>query len=102
MNKEDKILAILEQVQANMTAMQADIGDIKERLGLVEDHTRSLRASYASIENEQYPKIQISLEGILGVVDKNYVQDDRISYLERKTDNHHIRLIVLEEKNNLL
>jgi len=45
MNNEEKILAILETMQTDMSGMQADMRDVKDRLTIIEnDHGKSLAA----------------------------------------------------------
>jgi len=124
MNNEDKILAMLEQLQQGQTAMQGDIQGINTRLDGIdtrldgidtrldgidtrldgidlrldelEEAVHVVRDSQLLIEHEQYPRIQAALDGLACSEDRDHLLDERVTFLESKDLEHDKRLLVLE------
>ena len=92
LTKEDlqAIQALLEAERDNTRRM------IQEETNPLAEGLQQVRASQLKVELEQYPRIAAALDGVLAGIEKNQSQDERIAYLERKTDNHDARIYNME------
>jgi hypothetical protein len=85
-------------IDSKLEPIKADISELKQRLVNVEENQDAIRQSQLIVENIQFPRIQSALDGFAVSVDKDKEQDKRITGLERKTEQHDIRLYAVENK----
>lgn len=85
-----------EDLQAIGALMDSKLEPINNRLEALEESQQAIRTSQLRVELEQYPRIASALDGVVGGIEKNKEQDERIVILERKADNHDTRIYALE------
>ena len=69
---------------------------VDSRLDALERNQEITIRSLLVIENEYIPKINVTLEGLVGAIEKNTEQDKRIKSLETKVENHDVRINAME------
>lgn len=87
---DSKLAAALEPIRA-------DIQDLKTGQKDLQEQVERVRHSVVKIELEQLPRIAAALDGVVGGIEKEKEQDNRISVLEGKADNHSTRIWALEQ-----
>lgn len=87
MNNEEKILAMLEQ-------MQGEMGQMNTRLGELEKGQKSIRGDIGNLYQNHDKHMKIISEG-LGHLNDRYAQLDKV---ENQTDDHGNRIFALEQK----
>jgi len=102
-NNEEKILAILEKMQSDISDLKQGQADTNARLNRVEKDVQSVKQDVQAVkisqmrtELEQYPRISAALDGFLVNRDRVNAQDERIVFLEKKTTDHDVRIFGLE------
>ena len=78
-----------EDLQAIGALMDSKLEPIREEM-------QSIRNSQLKVELEQYPRITAALDGVVGGIEKDKEQDERIVALERKADNYDTRIYAIE------
>ena len=90
--------AIGELMDSKLEPLNKRIDGLDKRVGKLEDTIESVRDSQLLIENKFLPKIQVALDGIMSLVEKDKEQDKRIDGLELKTEKHDTKIFKLENK----
>ena len=93
----DKVDARLDKVDARLDKVDARLDKVDARLDTLEEKVDVVRQSQLNIELTELPRIAVALDGYSLARDKNEQQDERIVFLEKKTDNHDMRLFSLEQ-----
>ena len=124
MNNEEKILAILEQLQQGQTTtnsrldkMDSRFDNVDSRLDKVGSQFDSMQSQFNAvqtevndlrktadvtrkavvrIELEMFPKIEAALDGFILASEKNEAQDERFETLETTVKTHDKRIMALE------
>ena len=97
MNNEDKILAVLERLQGDMSSLKDDVLSLKSDVFLLKESQEVIRDSQLKVEHEELPKVQAALDAYAGVLNKRMEHEKRIAALERTVDDHGVRIFKLEE-----
>ena len=85
----------MKTVQGDMKTMQSDMKTMREKM-------EALRISQLRVENEWFPRINAALEGVIGNTEKLMGHGRRISSLEDKSDNHSVRISMLEDSARVM
>lgn len=110
MNGEEKILAMLEQLQQGQARLEQGYAKLEQgqakleqgqsklerELTSLKDTVQTVKNSQLKVELEQFPKIAAAIDGAVGGTEKNKEQDSRISILESKSENQGNRILDLE------
>ena len=86
----------LEPIKADIAGLKADVEELKAGHQRLEESQQVIRRSQLAFELEHLPKIGLALDGVIGGVQRDMLQEDRIAYLEKKTGIHDVRLYTLE------
>ena len=106
-NRLDKMDARFDKVDARLDTLEGKVEVVRQyqlkvdaRLDTLEERVEVVRQSQLNVELTELPRIAAALDGYSIARDKNKQQDERITYLERKADNHDMRLGALEMAGN--
>jgi len=95
---DQQVLAInLSKLDRNQAVMQSDLNALKTGQNNLRETVDNVKLSQQRVELEQFPKIAAALDGWKGNVEKAGEHNERITYLEKKTDIHDTRLFSLEQ-----
>ena len=114
MNNEEKILATLgqmqermdvnferidfrfERIESDINGMKSDINDMKSDIEDLKESNEKIRCFQIDVESNYWQRIAGALDGVIGGINRNQEQDDRLTVLEKKVDNHSSRISFLE------
>ena len=85
----------LEPINTRLDKMDSRLDKVDARLDTLEEKVEVVRQSQLNIEQTELPRIAAALDGYSLARDKNKQQDERIVFLEKKTDNHDIACFLL-------
>ena len=86
----------LEPINSRLDKMDSRFDNVETRLDTLEEKVEVVRLSQLNVELTELPRIAVALDGYSLARDKNEQQDERIVFLEKKTDSHDMRLFSLE------
>ena len=92
--------AKLEPINSRLDKMDSRFDKVEARLDTLEEKVEIVRLSQLNVELTELPRIAAALDGYSLAREKNEQQDERIVFLERKADNHDMRLFSLEQSVN--
>ena len=98
-NLETKVTRLetdVAELKENVSGLDAKVTNLETKVDGLEKDLQQVRDSQLRVELEQYPRIAAALEGVVSMIEKNKAQDERITVLERKTDNHGDRILAIE------
>ena len=104
MNNEEKILQILEVMQADISGLkqgQAKLeqgqAKLEQKVDTLEERLQVVRDSQLNVELKELPRIAAALDGYRANRETAEQHNERITYLEKEVGGQDIRLFALEQ-----